>query len=322
MTHTSTSPNYQILASLDVGRRQLELEGYELVRNKVGLAMMIRRQVTEHPLLSKYFRLLKAKDMIPAVHRESGLERFYDPETGFVRMEEHWRKDEFALDPTRITLNIAATGMTGDEFRTLLIERYDIQINKTTRNTVLFLLNIGSTRGSATYLLDVLLRVAEELEERDSEISDFDRELARDRVRGLIERLPPLPHFSRFHPAFVPDPRGGTPEGDMRGAFFLAYDDQAYEHLALEGAVDAALASGRDVVSACFVTPYPPGFPVLVPGQVITQEILRFLQAVDVKEIHGYEPTHGLRVFREDVLARLCAAPADAAPRKTKEAVR
>ncbi len=31
MTHTSTSPNYQILASLDVGRRQVELEGYELV---------------------------------------------------------------------------------------------------------------------------------------------------------------------------------------------------------------------------------------------------------------------------------------------------
>ena len=32
MTHTSTSPNYQILASLDVGRRQVELEGYELVQ--------------------------------------------------------------------------------------------------------------------------------------------------------------------------------------------------------------------------------------------------------------------------------------------------
>jgi hypothetical protein len=28
-THTSTSPNYQILASLDVGRRQMELEGFQ-----------------------------------------------------------------------------------------------------------------------------------------------------------------------------------------------------------------------------------------------------------------------------------------------------
>ena len=31
MTHTSTSPNYQILASLDLGRRQAALEGFELV---------------------------------------------------------------------------------------------------------------------------------------------------------------------------------------------------------------------------------------------------------------------------------------------------
>ena len=31
MAHTSTSPNYQILASLDLGRRQVALEGSELV---------------------------------------------------------------------------------------------------------------------------------------------------------------------------------------------------------------------------------------------------------------------------------------------------
>ena len=39
MTHTSTSPNYQILASLDVGRAQAELEGYQLVQRQAELAM-------------------------------------------------------------------------------------------------------------------------------------------------------------------------------------------------------------------------------------------------------------------------------------------
>jgi arginine decarboxylase len=34
MTHTSTSPNYQILASLDLGRRQADLEGFELVQKR------------------------------------------------------------------------------------------------------------------------------------------------------------------------------------------------------------------------------------------------------------------------------------------------
>ncbi|MCA9322650.1 MAG: ornithine decarboxylase, partial [Planctomycetes bacterium] len=176
MTHTSTSPNYQILASLDVGRRQLELEGYELVRDSVGLAMMIRRELEDNPLLCRYFSILTAGTMIPEEFRPSGLERFYDPGVGFTRMEDHWRQDEFALDPTRITVCIGNTGMDGDTFRKMLMDRFDIQVNKTSRNTVLFMLNIGSSRGSATYLLDVLMRIASELDERAEDQSDFDRE--------------------------------------------------------------------------------------------------------------------------------------------------
>ncbi len=308
MTHTSTSPNYQILASLDVGRRQLELEGYEFVRNCIGLAMMIRKQITDHPLLRKYFRVIKAGDMIPATHRPSGLERFYDPANGFERIEEHWRLDEFALDPTRITLHIGATGMDGDTFRKLLIERHEIQINKTSRNTVLFMLNIGSTRGSATYLLDVLLQIAQELEEQADEQSELDRVRSATRVRSLVEQLPPLPRFSRFHAAFVDDPRGDTPEGGLRKAFFLAYEGTDTEHLPMDGSVAAAMLAGRTVVSASFVTPYPPGFPILVPGQVVTEDILSYLTAVDVKEIHGFEARYGLRVFRQAALDRLVAA--------------
>jgi len=52
------------------------------------------------------------------------------------------------------------------------------------------------------------------------------------------------------------------------------------------------------------VIPYPPGFPVLVPGQVINQEIVNFLLAIDVKEIHGYRPELGLRVFTDAALGR------------------
>ncbi len=302
MTHTSTSPNYQILASLDVGRRQFELEGYDFVRNTVGLAMMLRKQITDHPILQKYFRVLKAGDLIPAEYRPSGLEKFYSADSGFSRMEDHWRQDEFALDPTRVTVHIGATGMDGDTFRKLLIDRFDIQINKTSRNTVLFLLNIGSTRGSVTYLLDVLLQVAMEIEDQAENQSDLDRSIARRRVDALTHDLPPLPHFSRFHPAFVTDPRGDTPEGDIRTAFFLTYDDQSYEHLPLDGTVAAMLENGREIVSAAFVTPYPPGFPILVPGQIVNSQILDYLNAVDVKEIHGYSAAHGLRVFKPEVL--------------------
>ena len=72
MTHTSTSPNYQILASLDVGRRQVELEGYELVQRQLELAMTLREQVLNHPLLKKYFRFLRVGDLV--VTRDHGLQ--------------------------------------------------------------------------------------------------------------------------------------------------------------------------------------------------------------------------------------------------------
>jgi arginine decarboxylase len=187
----------------------------------------------------------------------------------------------------------------------MLIERFDIQINKTSRNTVLFMVNIGSTRGSATYLLDVLLQIAEDLDGQAEEQSELDRARSRDKVRALVSDLPPLPGFSRFHVASAPGVGEDAREGDMRAAFFLSYDDAVCDHVRLDARLVDEVRSGRALASASFVTPYPPGFPVLVPGQVVTADVLTYLLAVDVKEIHGYDADHGLRIFRPDVLARL-----------------
>ena len=70
-----------------------------------------------------------------------------------------------------------------------------------------------------------------------------------------------------------------------------------------DGDIDKAMAADREVVSSMFIIPYPPGFPILVPGQVVSAEILAFMRALDVKEIHGYRPELGLRVFTEAALA-------------------
>jgi arginine decarboxylase len=187
----------------------------------------------------------------------------------------------------------------------MLIERHDIQINKTSRNTVLFMLNIGSSRGSATYLLDVLRQIAEDLEERRDEESEVDRIRSEGQVHSLLDELPPLPRFSHFHAAFADGPNEETREGDMRRAFFLAYRQANLEYIPIDGSVQRDMESGRALVSAAFVTPYPPGFPILVPGQVVTADILDFLKAVDVKEIHGYDRELGLAVFSEEALRGL-----------------
>ncbi|SNS31349.1 aminotransferase class I/II-fold pyridoxal phosphate-dependent enzyme [Tropicimonas sediminicola] len=304
MTHTSTSPNYQIIASLDVGRRQVELEGYEFVQRQVESAMAIRRAVTTHPLLKKYFKLLTPSDMIPEEYRESGIESYYDPEQGWLDTWEIWSTDEFVLDPTRVTLAVGGTGWDGDTFKTkILMDKYGIQINKTSRNTVLFMTNIGTTRSSVAYLIEVLVEIANELDDLLDDASRMERRSFDNRVAALVEHVPPLPDFSRFHDAFRD--AGETPEGDIRSAFFLSYTEENCDYLPLDDRLMERLNAGEELVSASFVIPYPPGFPILVPGQVISPEILAFMRALDVSEIHGFRADLGLRVFTKDALASL-----------------
>jgi arginine decarboxylase len=64
-THASTSPNQQLIASLDVARRQMELEGYGLVMNAIEIALKIRTAIKNNPLISQYFSVLGADEMIP-----------------------------------------------------------------------------------------------------------------------------------------------------------------------------------------------------------------------------------------------------------------
>jgi arginine/lysine/ornithine decarboxylase len=304
MTHTSTSPNYQILASLDVGRRQVELEGFELVQKQVELAMILRKSVRTHPLLKKHFKILTVADMVPTQYRESNIESYYDPDNGWNDIWDAWEKDEFSLDATRITLYVGGSGLDGDSFKNqILMDKFGIQINKTSRNTILLMTNIGTTRSSVAYLIEVLVKIARDLDEQFEDMSAAEHKVHSAKVKSITQDLPPLPDFSRFHDSFRPDPDGPTIEGDLRSAFFLSYDAEACEYMSLDdGSLDAAMNSGRDVVSASFVIPYPPGFPILVPGQVASSEIIEFLRKLDVKEIHGFRPELGLRVFTEEAL--------------------
>src|ERR1700733_9013167 len=221
MTHTSTSPNYQILASLDLGRRQAALEGFELVQKQIENAMRLRDAVDNHPLLSKYMRCLTTADLIPAEYRVSGIGQ--PLRSGLKNMIKAWETDEFVLDPSRITNYIGATGIDGDAFkRSHLMDRYGVQINKTSRNTVLFMTTIGTSRSSVAYLVEVLVSIARDLDHQIIDMSTSERAALRRPAPAA-----PLPDFSGFPPSFAGGrgrPGTPTPEGDVRRAFYLSYN--------------------------------------------------------------------------------------------------
>jgi arginine decarboxylase len=296
--HASTSPNLQIIASIDVARRQMELEGYELVNRAIQLALDLRREVNSHPLVSKYFRILGADEMIPAEFRTSGFVDYLKPGTNWVTAVKALTEDEFALDVTRLTLVCGSAGFDGTQFKNMLAAQYDIQLNKTSRNSVLLQTNINNTRSDIAQLIKVLVEISQEIEKKLAEggtgvQQDFDA-----RVRSLMTDVPDLPNFSSFFNRFRENPNSLTGEADMRSAFFAAYRADNCEHVKLSSPeIDKRLKEGPELVSANFVIPYPPGFPIMVPGQVINSETIQFMRKLDVKEIHGYEAALGLKLL-------------------------
>jgi arginine decarboxylase len=305
-THASTSPNQQLIASLDVARRQMELEGFGLVANAIELALAIRREVNRHPLISKYFRVVGADGMIPAEYRRSGFTDFLAADADWATALQSMRDDEFFLDPTRMTLVCGTAGYDGTQFKNLLANRYNIQLNKTSRNSVLLQSNINNTRSDVALLIRVLVEICREIEERLASGGAGERSTFDARVKSLMTDVPDLPNFSHFHEAFRHDAGAGTNEGDIRSGFYAAYDAEGCDYIPLhDKEIDRRLQDGPPLVSANFVIPYPPGFPIMVPGQVITADTIEFMRKLDVKEIHGYNAAQGLKLISPDALAKL-----------------
>ncbi len=110
--------------------------------------------------------------------------------------------------------------------------------------------------------------------------------------------MPALPDFSRFSGDYASDAK--LPDGDMRKAFFKGQRRGSVDYVRPEDLRERG-SNGETMVSAGFVTPYPPGFPVLVPGQVITSEVIDFMAVLDTREIHGFDPNRGYRVPKRSI---------------------
>ncbi|HXX11318.1 MAG TPA: aminotransferase class I/II-fold pyridoxal phosphate-dependent enzyme [Burkholderiales bacterium] len=228
--HTSTSPQYSMIASLDVARKQAVMEGYKLLARTLSLSTELRHQIDS----TGVFRALELDDLLP----------------------DEVRNDNLQLDPTKVTVDISECGYTVDELQHELFERYNIQVEKSTFNTLSLLLTIGTTRSKVSRLYDALMRIARE-----------------GRSARRLYRTPDIPGFTQLK--YLP-----------RDAFYCGGKIAAV--LDENDRINAGL-NGK--VAADQVTPYPPGIPVLVPGQVITTDVIHYLAGLlrshKRVELHG-----------------------------------
>jgi arginine decarboxylase len=228
--HTSTSPQYGLIASLDVARKQAVMEGYKLLSRTLELAEEVRALVNS----TKVFRVLSLDDLLPDEVRHDGIR----------------------LDPTKVTIDISGCGYTVEDLQKELFERYNIQVEKSTFNTLTLLLTIGTTRSKVSRLYDALMRIARQ-----------------GRHPRRLVQTPETPEFTRLRYL----PRDAYYCG---GELVPVFDERERINRRLAGRVCADQ-----------IVPYPPGIPVLVPGQVITSKIIAFLgnllHSTKHTEMHG-----------------------------------
>lgn len=232
--HTSTSPQYPMIASLDVARKQMVMEGYSLLTRCIELSTTLKNSINS---LSK-FSVLSLEDLI----------------------SDEVRSDKVKLDPTKLTIDVSKTGFTAKEVEHLLLEKHNIQVEKTTFNTLSILITIGATHSKLNRLFLALENIEKMSGNRKSRNNSGKDD--------IFLELSPMKFMPRF--SFYAD-------GEI-----------------------IPLRDAKERVSACTVTPYPPGIPLLVPGQLINHEVI---EALNSYRDHHVE-IHGLSEGRIKVLTK------------------
>ena len=208
----TTSPNYLILASLDVARRQAVLEGHRLFDRVLRHAEFARRRINQLKNMSIFGR-----KEIQALG--------YD------------------LDQTKLTVNVTRTGLSGLEVEDLLAEKYRVQVDAADLFNLIAIMGIGTDKSDVERLVDAL--------------ADIDQK-HRGSSRNWVLQIPELTTEMVMNPRDV----------------FLSHKGKR---------VPLNKAVGQ--ISAQTLTPYPPGIPVLIPGERITQEIVDYLADLARKDI-------------------------------------
>lgn len=163
----------------------------------------------------------------------------------------------YDLDLSKIVLLTGGTGMSGVQLDGILRERYHLEMEMCTRDSVTAIITVMDTEAGLRRLEKALYEIDGELEARGQEAQVEEAQVEEAQVQEACKGL------------FV-------------GGSMIAQETAMMIYEAMEGqTVSVRLSESVGRVSAEFVYVYPPGIPVLVPGEEVQQ--------VTVDEIEEYK---------------------------------
>ncbi len=327
MMHASTSPFYPIIASNDISAAMMDgAKGKALTEDSIREAVSFRKTVArlnaEYQEKNDWFFNVWQPDYV--LDAQGKKMPFYmtdedrlatDPQCWILRPNDVWHgfgniEDGYCmLDPIKVSVvtpGVEANGSLSDwgipaSVLTAYLDHKGIVVEKTTDFTILFLFSLGVTKGKWGTLLNALFEFKK----------DYDQNTSLERV------LPDLlqGNESRYHGMGLKDLADemfqsmkelGTTKALSEAFAVLPQPDmspvEAYEKLVKDEIEPLKLdqIAGRTVATG--VVPYPPGIPLMMPGENAGPNdgpllgYLKALQAFDKKfpgfthDIHGVEP--------------------------------
>src|SRR5262245_57471882 len=327
MMHTSTSPQYGIIASCDVAAAMMEQPGGRaLVQETIDEALSFRRAMTAVKTDLKgswWFDVWQPESMAsqPTANPADWQLRPGDKWHGFEGLAEN----HVRVDPIKVTIltpGLQANGTMQDMgipagIVTKFLSSRRIEIEKTGLYSFLVLFSMGITKGKWSTLITELLnfkdlydanaplkRVLPALVEAHPET------YGKMGLKDLCERIHEVYRADNL-PKAQKDMYTTLPEMAMRPA-------EAYDKL-VHGEVESVEIDnlmGR--ILAVMLVPYPPGIPLIMPGERITkatksiQDYLLYARDFDRRypgfetDIHGlrFEPTADGRRYLVDCIAQ------------------
>ncbi len=152
-----------------------------------------------------------------------------------------------SLDKTRLTVTISELGITGFEAEEILDEKFNVTPEFASLKTVAFIISLGNTAEDIAQLIKAFKTLAKE----------YRKPLLKNKKRLLWNNFPEL----------------NTLQLSPRQAFF-----SSTETIPIKQAINR--------ISAETVCPYPPGIPLLIPGEIITSAVVEHL--LNVKAMGGF----------------------------------
>jgi arginine/lysine/ornithine decarboxylase len=312
LMHTSTSPQYSIIASCDVAAAMMEPPGgTALVAESISEALDFRRA------MRKVEKDYGNKDWWFKVWGPDKLteEGYGKPSDWMLKANEKWHGfGKIAagfnmLDPIKSTIITPGMDMSGKfadtgipaSIVTKFLAEHGVVVEKTGLYSFFILFTIGITKGRWNTLLTALQQFKDDYDKNAPiwrilpefvaanpryermGLRELSQSIHETYAKGDIARLTTEMYLSDLHPAMKPS--------------------DAYAHIAQRRTERVPIDELEGRITTALLTPYPPGIPLLIPGERFNKKIVDYLKFT--REFNGKFPgfatdVHGLVEVKGD----------------------